>query len=159
MAIRRYIGWSEGHIGRRFARLIAPCMISALPALSMPPAPLPVSFLPDSFLPAAIMPLSDMNMEDNMNNQFRTLKMSSKQNEGNVEITVIGLSPDPVLVSYKLEVSGQSTTRHSGSTRLSAGDRQILSRVRVSAQQRWCATLQVEQSNGVQYRLTDGTCG
>lgn len=94
-----------------------------------------------------------------MNNQYRTLSMKSEQNDGNVEIIVTGQSEAPLDVSYKLEVAGQSVTRHSGSTRLLTAQPQTLSRVKVSTGERWCATLRVEQSNGVNYRLTEGMCG
>lgn len=118
-----------------------------------------MSALANAAIPISHMAFAGAAMEDSMNNQFRTIKMTSKHNGDNVEIIVTGQSPDPVSVNYKLEVSGQSTTRHSGSTRLAAGDKQTLSRVRVSTAKRWCAVLQVEQSNGVNYRLTDGMCG
>ena len=96
--------------------------------------------------------------EEIMENQHRALTLTSQENGKMTEIIVTAQTDNPVQVSYKLAVAGDSSTRHSGSTRLSPGTDQVLSRVRIARAERWCATLDVKQGDGLAYRLTNGPC-
>lgn len=87
----------------------------------------------------------------------QALKLERETRSGEVEIRVIGHSANAVEVSYHLDVKGNSTTRHSGRTRLKPGVEATLSRVKVSTSGDWCATLEVEQGDD-RYTLEEGSC-
>lgn len=87
----------------------------------------------------------------------QALKLERETRSGEVEIRVIGHSDNAVEVSYHLDVKGNSTTRHSGRTRLKPGVEATLSRVKVSTDGDWCATLEVEQGED-RYTLEEGSC-
>jgi hypothetical protein len=67
-------------------------------------------------------------------------------------LIVAGSAPELKRVRYSLVVEGQSYTRHAGSATL-YGERQIISRVRLQAGERWTATLMVEAEGNPPYRL------
>ncbi|MEL7198804.1 MAG: curli-like amyloid fiber formation chaperone CsgH [Pseudomonadota bacterium] len=87
----------------------------------------------------------------------QALKLEKEALSGAVEIRVLGHSSNAVDVSYTLSVTGNSTTRHAGKTRLSPGVEATLSRVKISTDGDWCAVLEVEEQ-GRSYTLTKGMC-
>ncbi|MEL7188838.1 MAG: curli-like amyloid fiber formation chaperone CsgH [Pseudomonadota bacterium] len=106
---------------------------------------------------AAVSASAEIEQEEAAMGTAKALKLERKIREGEVEFRVIGLSESAVEVSYKLDVKGNSTTRHSGRTRLSPGVEATLSRVKVATNGDWCAILEVEQGSD-RYTLKDGNC-
>ena len=91
-------------------------------------------------------------------NYYHAVRMEPKLSHGAVEISLIGHSDTTLTVEYQLDVQGRSRTRHLGKTNLAAGQRAILSKVRIAAEAGWCAKLTVSQSDGASYEETAGTC-
>jgi hypothetical protein len=87
-----------------------------------------------------------------------SLTLDVRQQDGLVEVQLIGLSPHAQAVSYTLEVTGQSTSRHRGSTTLTAGTRAVLSTIRTKAGDDWCVKLMAEEEGRAPYEITRGAC-
>lgn len=75
-----------------------------------------------------------------------------------VEINLRGEASHPTDVQYTVNLSGSSTTRHTGRTRVVPGDPQTLSTLRIRGDTAWCATVEVVQDRDVSYTLRAGTC-
>lgn len=82
----------------------------------------------------------------------RPITMTVQPGDGRVIITVLGQSPTPSAVRYDLEVTGASTTRHSGRTMIHGGPR-ILSQVSVATTAPGCATLTVSEEGRASYSI------
>lgn len=89
----------------------------------------------------------------------QVLWMDSNIDSGMAEIIVRSNASVPMRVEYELSVEGNNRTHHKGATTVMPGEGHILSRVRVSNNSAWCATLDVKQDDGLQYRLSEGGCG
>ena len=88
----------------------------------------------------------------------RALLLRTREKGDMAEIEVIANSSDVMNVTYKLNVFGRNTTRHSGSTKVYPDAEMLLSRVRVAAEEHWCAKLEVKQDNGLSYQLESDGC-
>jgi hypothetical protein len=86
------------------------------------------------------------------------LTLDVREAGGVVEVRLVGLSARTQKVRYALEVTGQSTSRHRGSTTLSAGKRAVLSTMRTQAGESWCVKLVAEEESRAPYEVTRGTC-
>lgn len=86
------------------------------------------------------------------------LKLSQQRVNDLIEIRLEGYSDYPVMVDYKLKISGSSSTQHTGSTTLTPGQHHVLSRMRIPARDGWCAELSVSQDDGVSYETSLGSC-
>lgn len=75
-----------------------------------------------------------------------------------VEIELVADSHITQQVEYELELVGASRARHSGNTSVSADERHVLSRLRTSVSDSWCATVEVTEASGAQYTLKAGDC-
>lgn len=75
-----------------------------------------------------------------------------------LEVQLIGDAPEARQVSYLLEVSGQSQSRHRGKTTLAANARTVLSTVKANAGPDWCVRLQVEEDGREPYEIREGNC-
>lgn len=104
--------------------------------------------------PATVPPMTDQNPAS----EARALTLDVRQHDGGIEVELVGLSPRTQRVSYTLEVTGQSTSRHRGSTTLAAGTRAVLSTMRASAGASWCVTLVAEEEGRDPYEITQGSC-
>jgi hypothetical protein len=93
-----------------------------------------------------------------MTEEPRALTLDVRPLQGGIEVQLIGLSPRRQQVSYTLEVTGQSTSRHSGTTTLAADTRAVLSTLRSSAGENWCVTLKAEEEGRPPYEITQGSC-
>jgi ribose 1,5-bisphosphokinase PhnN len=93
-----------------------------------------------------------------MTEQPNALTLDVREHDGLVEVQLIGLSPRAQAVSYALEVTGQSTSRHRGSTTLAAGTRAVLSTMRTKAGADWCVKLVAEEEGREPYEVTRGAC-
>lgn len=88
----------------------------------------------------------------------RALALNVTDNGDRVEIQLIANSSITQQVEYVLELVGNSSARHSGSTNVAAGDRHVLSRLTTNVSDTWCATVEVTEANGESYTLTAGAC-
>jgi hypothetical protein len=75
-----------------------------------------------------------------------------------LEVELLGHSADARHVSYRLEVTGTSTSRHSGKTTLAAGTPAVLSKIRASAGEDWCVLLWAEEEGQEPYEIREGSC-
>ena len=111
----------------------------------LPAAALALALLPHATVPA-------------MTDESPALTLDVREHDGMLEIELIGLSPRAQGVSYALEVTGQSTSRHRGSTTLTAGTRAVLSTMRTRAGENWCVKLTAEEEGRAPYEITQGPC-
>jgi hypothetical protein len=86
------------------------------------------------------------------------LTLDVQQHDGAIEVRLIGHSPRTQQVSYALEVTGQSTSRHRGKTTLTADTPAVLSTMRAQTGDNWCVKLVAEDEGGEPYEVTRGTC-
>lgn len=86
------------------------------------------------------------------------LTLEVQQHDNMIEVRLIGLSPRTLQVSYALEITGQSTSRHRGKTTLAADTLAVLSTMRARTGENWCVTLVAEDEGGEPYEVTRGTC-
>ena len=106
---------------------------------------------------AALMMLSHP-AEATMTNHDRALSLAIAEVGDVIEVQLIGLSPRQQAVSYTLEVTGRSSSRHKGRTTLAADTRAVLSTMRISAGGDWCVRLTAEDDGGEPYEVTEGSC-
>lgn len=88
----------------------------------------------------------------------RALALSVVENGDSVELELIADSLVSQQVQYSVELVGSSTARHRGDTTIAAGERQVLSRLKASTDESWCATVHVTEASGAHYVLTAGDC-
>ena len=88
----------------------------------------------------------------------RALSLDVETRDGMLEVRLTGLSPRAQGVSYSLEVTGSSTSRHRGSTRLAADTPAVLSTLRTTAGEDWCVKLIAEEEGRAPYEVTRGSC-
>ena len=88
----------------------------------------------------------------------RALELSVVEGDGSVELELIAQSETSQQIEYSVELTGSSTARHRGNTSITAGDRHVLSRLKTSFADSWCATVEVTEGNGARYTLTAGDC-
>ena len=93
-----------------------------------------------------------------MTDEAPALTLAVREHDGLIEVQLIGLSPRAQAVSYALEVTGQSTARHRGSTTLAAGTRAVLSTMTTRAGDDWCVKLTAEEAGRAPYEITRGPC-
>lgn len=90
------------------------------------------------------------------------LSLDVRQQNGAIEVQLIGSSAEAQQVSYQLEVTGQSTSRHRGTTTLAAGATAILSTIRASTGSDsgadWCVRLLAEEEGRAPYEVIAGNC-
>lgn len=86
------------------------------------------------------------------------LNLEVEARDGMLDVRLVGLSPQAVEVRYTLEVTGSSTSRHSGATTLTAGARAVLSTLRTTTAGEWCVKLEAAEAGRAPYTLTRGTC-
>lgn len=106
----------------------------------------------------AILLLAPATVPLPMTDTPRALTLDVREHDGMIDIQLIGLSPRAQQVSYLLEVTGNSTSRHRGKTTLSAGTTAVLSTMRASAGENWCVTLVAEEEGRDPYEVTQGPC-
>lgn len=75
-----------------------------------------------------------------------------------IEVLLNANSDRSQRIAFEIEVTGNSNSRHRGSTTLAANSPQILSTIKVSANGEWCARVTVEEEDRAPYELTEGSC-
>lgn len=93
-----------------------------------------------------------------MTDEAPALTLDVRHHDGLVEVQLIGLSPRVQAVSYEIEITGNSTSRHRGSTTLAAGTRAVLSTMKTRTGDDWCVRLTAEEEGRAPYEITRGTC-
>lgn len=88
----------------------------------------------------------------------RALALEVEEGQDNVGVNLVAQSPIAQKVSYTVELTGSSRSRHSGSTSIPAHERRVLSRMRTGFADDWCARVRVEEESGLTYTLTAGDC-
>ncbi len=106
---------------------------------------------------AAIL-LSSLGTAPHMTEESQALKLDVQQRDGVIEVQLIGHSDRAQEVSYLLEVTGQSTSRHRGKTTLAAGTTAVLSTMRANAGETWCVKLVAEEPGRDPYEVVEGSC-
>ncbi|MEO0462250.1 MAG: curli-like amyloid fiber formation chaperone CsgH [Pseudomonadota bacterium] len=81
------------------------------------------------------------------------------QVEGNQLVArILGHAKTTRQVSFSLEVTGSSTSKHNASTTLAAGAEATLSTIKVTHGENWCARAIVEEAGQEPYELSEGPC-
>ena len=86
------------------------------------------------------------------------LSLAVNRSGDQIEVQLIGQAAEARQVSYLLEVSGPSNSRHRGTTRLAANARAVLSTIRTNAGADWCVRLLAEEEGRAPYEIREGTC-
>jgi len=86
------------------------------------------------------------------------LTLDVREQDGGIEVQLIGLSQRAQQVSYLLEVTGQSTSRHRGKTTLTPGATAILSTIRATSGADWCVRWVAEEEGRAPYEIREGSC-
>ena len=87
-----------------------------------------------------------------------TVMLAIERDGNHVQLQLIGESPVTQQVRYEMAFKGQSTSHHRGNATLDAGQRHILSTMRMSVDGRWCVKVTVEEGGGRRYELSGGEC-
>ncbi len=89
--------------------------------------------------------------------QARPLGLEITETDDTIELRVKSNGARAAEVEFSLEVTGASTSRHKGKTKLAEGAETVLATVRVSKSPDWCARLEVAEA-GETYVINDGAC-
>lgn len=90
--------------------------------------------------------------------EARALSLKVSESDDRVEVELVANSQVTQQVDYQIELVGASRARHSGSTSIAAGDRQVLSTLKTNIGDGWCATAHVTEADGSHYMLKAGDC-
>lgn len=88
----------------------------------------------------------------------QAISMRVDENAETVQVELVANSPRAQVVEYRIEVGGNSRSKHSGKTTVAADAEAVLSRFRVSHDGTWCATAEIVEQSGATYRLEAGDC-
>lgn len=97
-------------------------------------------------------------MEQSGAEQTRSITLDVQMEGDQVVARVLGHSKTTRQVSFSLEVTGTSTSRHKASTTLAAGTQTTLSTIKITRGESWCARAVVEEAGIEPYELTQGPC-
>jgi hypothetical protein len=93
-----------------------------------------------------------------MTQDTRALTLEVLEQDGAIVVTLIGNAPRAQTVDYTLEVTGNSTSRHRGSTTLTANVEAVLSTIRISTESAWCVRLVATEDGREPYEIVEGNC-
>lgn len=93
-----------------------------------------------------------------MRDASHALSLKVERTGGTIAVELLGHSPRARQVSYVLEVSGQSTSRHRGTTTLAANTPVRLSAMTASVGETWCVRLLAEEEGSDPYEIVEGDC-
>jgi hypothetical protein len=110
-----------------------------------------------SALTAMLFPLASSTVSV-MSDNPEALTLEVHRNGDAIEVQLMGDSRHTQQVSYLLEVTGQSTSRHRGKTTVAANARTVLSTVRANVGERWCVRLLAEDEGREPYEILEGDC-
>jgi hypothetical protein len=106
---------------------------------------------------ALLLPLATSTVSA-MSDVPRALTLDVRRSGDHIEVQLVGHAPEARQVSYLLEVSGKSNSRHRGKTTLAANSRAVLSTVKISAGPDWCVRLTAEEDGAEPYEIREGHC-
>lgn len=102
---------------------------------------------------------------DNMTNQHsapetekRAISLDVRLEGDQVIARILGQTDTARRVSFTLEVSGSSTSRHKSSSTIAPGPQSVLSSVAISRGDDWCVRALVEEEGLDPYELSEGPC-
>jgi hypothetical protein len=105
-----------------------------------------------------LLPLASTSAVPAMVEAPPALSLAVSKQGDRVEVQLIGEAAEARQVSYVLEVTGQSNSRHRGKTTLAANTRAVLSTIRTSAGPDWCVRLLAEEEGREPYEIREGLC-
>jgi hypothetical protein len=108
-------------------------------------------------LAALLLPLASSSVTA-MSDTPAALSLAVSRAGDGIEVQLIGETAEARQVSYVLEVSGQSNSRHRGKTTLAANSRAVLSTIKVSTGPDWCVRLLAEEEGREPYEIREGRC-
>lgn len=88
----------------------------------------------------------------------QALSLKVERRDGKLDIALFGHAAQVLEVSYLLEVSGASTSRHRGKTTLAADTPVRLSRMTTDEAENWCVRLLAEEVGREPYEIRQGPC-
>lgn len=88
----------------------------------------------------------------------QALSLEVRQEDGKIAVALTGHSARALEVSYLLEISGKSNSRHRGRTTLAANVPARLSTMMVDAGEKWCVRLLAEEAGKAPYEIREGDC-
>ncbi|MBI1403016.1 MAG: hypothetical protein GC147_07370 [Porphyrobacter sp.] len=88
----------------------------------------------------------------------KALSLKVERHGTKLAVELVGRAPSAVEVSYELEVSGRSTSRHRGRTTLAAGTTARLSTMTAEVGDTWCVRLLAEEEGREPYEIREGDC-
>ena len=109
-------------------------------------------------LAAMVLPLVSGAVPAVVHDGPAALSLAVAKQGDRIEVQLIGETAEARQVSYVLEVSGQSNSRHRGKTTLAAHTRTVLSTVTASAGPDWCVRLLAEEEGREPYEIREGLC-
>ncbi len=92
-----------------------------------------------------------------MTDEARTLALEVVEADTHVKVLLLAQSRHRQEVSYEIELTGDSTTRHKGRTTVDPGGQRVLSTIRMSTSGAWCARVTVQEDDGAPYELSRGS--
>lgn len=93
-----------------------------------------------------------------MSDEARSLALEVVDAGSHVELQLLARPQHRQEVSYQIELTGDSTTRHSGRTTVEPGAQKVLSTIRTSKSGDWCARVTVQEEGREAYEITRGNC-
>lgn len=93
-----------------------------------------------------------------MTDESHVLTLDVQQSGSMIEVRLIGNAAHTQEVSYLIEVTAQSTSRHRGKTTLTGGSMAVLSTMRANVGADWCVKLVAEEAGREPYEIIEGTC-
>jgi hypothetical protein len=88
----------------------------------------------------------------------QALSLKVDRADGTIAVELLGHSAHAQQVSYVLEVSGRSHSRHRGTTTLAANTPVSLSTMKASVDDTWCVRLLAEEEGRDPYEILEGDC-
>ena len=86
------------------------------------------------------------------------LSLKVERHGSRIAVELLGHSPRAQQVSYLLELSGHSTSRHRGTTTLAADTPVRLSTMAAEVGEDWCVRLMAQEEGREPYELREGSC-
>ncbi|MEL7218071.1 MAG: curli-like amyloid fiber formation chaperone CsgH [Pseudomonadota bacterium] len=88
----------------------------------------------------------------------RAVSLEISERGDKIVVELNANSPHRQHVSFTVELTGNSTSKHSGSITLAANDHQTLSTLKMGNAGKWCARVVVEEEGSAPYELREGIC-
>jgi hypothetical protein len=107
---------------------------------------------------AASAALMVATIGSSMTDETRVMALEVVDAGTHVEVQLLANPQHRQVVSYQIEMTGDSTTRHNGRTTIEPGAQRVLSTIRTSKSGEWCARVIVQEEGRDPYELSQGSC-